>query len=62
MISGMIRRYGSVGVGVALLENVCHLWDRLWGSYAQAPSTIEETLPLGSLEKTVSPCCLPIRM
>jgi hypothetical protein len=27
--SGTIRRCGLVGVGVALLEEVCHYWGRL---------------------------------
>jgi hypothetical protein len=29
--SGMIRRYGNVGVGEALLEDVCHCGYRFWG-------------------------------
>jgi hypothetical protein len=48
--SGTIRRYGLVGVGVALLKEVCHCWEG-WGliSYAQSrPSVVHSLLLLPS--------------
>jgi hypothetical protein len=45
--SGTIRRYGLVGIGVALLEDVCHCG----GGLRDPPSCLKKTicswLPLG---------------
>ena len=40
MGSGTIRRYGLIGIGVALLEDMCHCGGGLLGSYAEALSNI----------------------
>ena len=48
MYSSTIRKYGLVGIGVALLEKVCH-----WGagfeiSYAQGMPNVEHSLYLAA--------------
>ena len=41
MGSGTIRRCGLVGVGVALLIDVCHCGGGLLGLSAQAPASVK---------------------
>jgi hypothetical protein len=43
--SGTIRRCGLVGVGVALLEEVCHCRGGFEVSYAQVPPSVEFQSP-----------------
>ena len=63
--SGTIRRCGFVGVGVALLKEVCHYESRLYGLiYAQIiPSEIDHfLLPLDQdveFSSTMSACIPP---
>jgi len=53
--NGTIRRCGLVGVGVALLEEVCHCEVSFEVSYAQALPSVEHSLLLPLDEEPSAP-------
>ena len=59
--SGTIKRCGLVGVGVALLEEVCHCGGGLWDLSLSCLETVCSWLPLGEDVELSAPSapCLP---
>lgn len=60
--SGTIKRYGLMGVPVALLVEVCHCGSGLWCFLSQVASNMEHSLLLQRVDQDVGSLtpCLPV--